>query len=97
MLSRQIAIIDWLNDAAFDFLNIAARENPVPTQGRKPLDWVRTSSFLGAAVALATARRRATAATGTRRESFMAGELVVSNGGNRLEEGEGNSPGENGQ
>src|SRR5260370_31300676 len=46
MFLRQIAIIDWPNDTAVDFLDITTRENPVSTQGRKPLNWVKRHAWI---------------------------------------------------
>src|SRR5436853_7051572 len=37
----KIPIINWRDCASIDFFDIAARENPIPTQGRQPLYWVK--------------------------------------------------------
>lgn len=36
----QIPIINWLNFAAFDFLRISARENPISPQRWQPLNCI---------------------------------------------------------
>src|SRR5256885_16113008 len=36
----EITVVDWFDRAPIDFLNVIAFQNPISSQGRKPLNWV---------------------------------------------------------
>src|SRR4030095_14852747 len=40
MRNGEVSIIDWLNFSSVDLFNVTAFQNPLLSQGRKPLNWV---------------------------------------------------------
>src|SRR5947209_18689783 len=46
MRNGEITIINWRDGPSFDLFHVAARENPVPTQGWKPFNWVKRHARL---------------------------------------------------
>src|SRR5436305_8681914 len=46
MRNGEITIINWRDGPSFDLFHVAARENPVSTQGWKPFNWVKRHARL---------------------------------------------------
>src|SRR2546430_1476512 len=46
MRNGEIAVINWRDGPSFDFFHVAARENPAPTHGRKPFNWVKRHAWI---------------------------------------------------
>src|SRR6266404_5127969 len=46
MRNGEITIINWRDGPSFDLFHVVARENPVPTQGRKPFNRVKRHAWI---------------------------------------------------